>query len=192
MQEYQKGKVLVNSWDNAEPVTIQTHPSLNIVQVNPQYVTNINTEPHNHTTNSVVPQYSWVKQGIRATLKIHDMPIPKQGFLIYDDDKWSFRPGQKTSQKKNSLLPLNDFINVDPNLIKFKQLLQVWISINNIYELQELYAASTQFSRQIILANSADPADISDFAIRNILQEYTLASENNVSTIDIASSTPPK
>ena len=32
MQEYQKAKVLVNSWDNGEPVTIQTHPNLNIVQ----------------------------------------------------------------------------------------------------------------------------------------------------------------
>ena len=55
MQEYQKGKVLVNSWDYVEPVTIKTHPSLDIVQVEPQYVTNINTESHDHTTSSVLP-----------------------------------------------------------------------------------------------------------------------------------------
>ena len=41
MQEYQKVKVLVNSWDNAEPVTIQTHPSLDSLQVETQYVTKI-------------------------------------------------------------------------------------------------------------------------------------------------------
>ena len=58
MKEYQKGKVLVNSWDDAEPVIIQTHPSLNIVQVEPQYVTNINTDPHNNYTRSIVPHYS--------------------------------------------------------------------------------------------------------------------------------------
>ena len=102
-------------------------------------------------------------------------------------------PGpKKKNQKKNSLLPLNDFINVAPNLIESKQLLQGWISINKIYELQELYAASTQVIHRIILANSTDPAEISDFAIRNLLQKYTLASENHVSSIDISSITPPK
>ena len=43
MQEYQNVKVLVNSWDDAEPVKIQTHSRLNIMQVEPKYVTNINT-----------------------------------------------------------------------------------------------------------------------------------------------------
>ena len=96
MQKYQKGKLIVNSWDDAESIKIQTHPSLNIVQVEPQYVTKINPEPHDHTTSSVVPHYSWVQQDIKVTLKLHDTPIPKQGFLIYDDDKRSFRPGRKT------------------------------------------------------------------------------------------------
>ena len=54
MKEYQKGKILVNSWDDGEPVTIKTHPSLNIVQVETQYVTNVNPEPHYHTTISIV------------------------------------------------------------------------------------------------------------------------------------------
>ena len=120
------------------------------------------------------------------------MPIPKQGFLIYDDDKWSFRPGQKNKPEKNALLPLNNFINVAPNLIYSKQLLQGWISIKNIYELQELYATSTQVVRRIILANSADPADISDFAIRHLIQEDTQASANYVSAIDISYTNPPK
>ena len=87
MQEYQKGKVLVKSWYDAEPVTIQTHPSLYIVKVEPKYVTNNNPEPHNHTTRSVVPHYSCVQQDIKMTLTLHDMPSPKQGFLIYDDDE---------------------------------------------------------------------------------------------------------
>ena len=95
MQEYQKGEVLVNSWHDAEPVTIQTHPSLDIVQVEPQYVTNINPGPHDHATTSVVPHYAWVQQNIKLNLKLHYMLIPKQGFLIYDDDKWSFCLGQK-------------------------------------------------------------------------------------------------
>ena len=97
MQEYQKGKVLVNSWYDAEPVTIQTHLSLDIVQVDPQYVTIINPEPHDNATSSIVPHYSWLQHDIKVTLKLHDIPIPKQGFLICDDDKWSFRPGQKNS-----------------------------------------------------------------------------------------------
>ena len=100
MQEYQKGELLINSWDDAEPVAIQTHPSLNIVQIELQYVTNINPEPHNHTTSAVVTHYSWVQQCIKVTLKLHDIPRPKQVFLIYDDDKWSFHPGQKKNQKK--------------------------------------------------------------------------------------------
>ena len=104
MQEYEKGKVLVNSWDDGELVTIQTHPSLDIVQVEPQYVTNINPEPHYHTTSSIVPHYSWVQHDIKVTLKLHGMPIPKQVFLIYDDDKWSFRPVQnnKSEEKLSS------------------------------------------------------------------------------------------
>ena len=77
MREYQKGKVLVNSWDDAEPVTIQTHPSLDIVQVEPQYVTNINPEPHDHTTISIFSHYSWVQQDIKVTLKLYYMPIQK-------------------------------------------------------------------------------------------------------------------
>ena len=89
------------------------------------------------------------------------MPIPKQGFLIYDDDKWSFLPGQKNKSKiKNSLLPLNEFINVSQNLVESKQLLQELIYINKIHELQEICAASTQVFRCIILANSANPANI--------------------------------
>ena len=52
-------------------------------------------------------------------------------------------PGPKKTENKNTLLPLNEFINVAPNIIESKQLLQGWISINKIYELQELYAAST-------------------------------------------------
>ena len=99
---------------------------------------------------------------------------------------------KKTGHKKNALLPLNDFINVAPNLIEYKQLLQGWISINKIYWLQEIYAASTQVVRQIILANSADPANILDFFIRHILQEDTLASLNHVSAIDLSYETPPK
>ena len=55
MQEYQKGEVLVNSWYGAESVIIKTHPNLDIVQVEPQYVTNINPEPHNNATSSIVP-----------------------------------------------------------------------------------------------------------------------------------------
>ena len=100
MQEYQKGKVLVNSWDNGEPVTIQTHPSLNIVQVEQQYVTSINLNPHDHTTRSILSHYSWVQQYIKVTLKLHYMPIPKQGFLIHDDDKWSFCPGRRKKTRK--------------------------------------------------------------------------------------------
>ena len=57
MQEYQKGKVLVNSSDNAETFTIQTHPSLDIMQVEPQYVTNINPNPHNKAIRFIVPLY---------------------------------------------------------------------------------------------------------------------------------------
>ena len=87
MQEYQKEKVLVNSWGDSEPVTIQTLPRLNIVKLEPQYVTCINHEPHNHTTSSVVPHYSWVQHDIKVTLKLHNMPSQKQGFLIYDHDK---------------------------------------------------------------------------------------------------------
>ena len=130
------------------------------MQVEPQYLTIINPDPHNHTTRSVVPHYSWVQHDIKVTLKLHGMPIPKQGFLIYDDDKWSFSPGRKKKSEKNYLLPLNDFINGAPNLINSKQLLQVWIYVKNIYKLQELYSASTQVVRQIILTNSADPAHI--------------------------------
>ena len=95
MQEYQKGKVLVNSWDDTEPVTIQSHPSLDIVKDEPQYVTGINPEPHDNTTNYIVPHYSWVQQDIKLTLKLHNIPSPKQVFLIYYDDIWSFCPGQK-------------------------------------------------------------------------------------------------
>ena len=123
IQEYRKGEVLINSWDDDELVTIQTPPSLNIVQVEPQYVTNSNPDPHNHTTNSVVPHYSWVKQGIKVTLKLHDMPIPKQVLIIYNDDKWSFCLGWKNRSEKNSLLSLNDFINFASDLIESKQLL---------------------------------------------------------------------
>ena len=54
MQEYQKGGVLVNFWGDAEPVIIQTHLSLNIVQVRPQYVTTINPDPHNNATIHIV------------------------------------------------------------------------------------------------------------------------------------------
>ena len=68
-------------------------------------------------------------------------------------------PGPK-KQIKKILLPLNDFINVSPNIIKSKELIQGWIAINNIYELKELYAASTQVVCRIILANSANPANI--------------------------------
>ena len=49
-----KGKVLVKSWDDAIPVTIQTHPRLDIVQVDPQYVTNVNPESHYNITISIV------------------------------------------------------------------------------------------------------------------------------------------
>ena len=76
------------------------HPRLDIVQVELQYVTKINPEPHDHTVSSVAPHYSWVQQDIKVTLKLHDTPIPKQGFLIYDDDKRSFRPGRKKNRKQ--------------------------------------------------------------------------------------------
>ena len=170
MQEYQKGKVLVNSWDEAEPVTIQTHPSLNIVQVEPQYLTNINPDPHDQTTNFVVPHYSWVQQDIKVTLKLHELPSQKKDFSSTMMINFCSARAKKTSKKKNSLLPFNEFINVAPNLIKSKQIPQGCIPINNIYELQELHAASTQAVCRIILANSTDPSNISDFAIGHLLQ----------------------
>ena len=101
-------------------------------------------------------------------------------------------PGPKKTENKNTLLPLNNFINISPNPIEYKQLLQGWISVNNIYNPQELYAAPTQVFRRIILANSADPAEISDFAIRHIIQEDTLASTKHVYAIYLFSTTPPK
>ena len=77
MQEYQKGGVLVNFWGDAEPVIIQTHLSLNIVQVQPQYVTTINPKPQDNATSSISPHSSWVQQDIKLALKLHDMPSPK-------------------------------------------------------------------------------------------------------------------
>ena len=66
-----------------------------------------------------------MKQYIKVTLEIHDMPIPKQVFLICDDDKWLFRPDRKNNpENKNALPSLNDFINVASNLIESKQLMQ--------------------------------------------------------------------
>ena len=120
------------------------------------------------------------------------MSSPKQVFLIYDDDKWSFWTGRKTNQKKKNLLPLNEFINVAPNLIESKQQLQGWISINTIHKLKEPYSDSTQVVRRIILANSSDPSNILDFSIRHLLQEETLASAKHVSAIDLSSTVPPK
>ena len=99
---------------------------------------------------------------------------------------------KKQIRKKNSLLLLNYFIKVTTNLIKYKQLLQGWISINNIFKQQELYSAFNQVVYQIILANSADPSDISDFAIRHLLQEYIMAPAKNFSAIYLSSTTPPK
>ena len=61
-----------------------------------------------------------------------------------------------------------------------------------MHDLQEIYAAYTQVVCRIILSNSADSADISDFAIRNILQEDILASKKHVSKIDLSSTVPPK
>ena len=78
------------------------------------------------------------------------------------------------------------------NLIDSKQLLQGWISINNIHKLQEIYTASTQFVRRIILSNYANPANISDFEIWHLLQEDTLAFAKHVSAIDLSSTIPPK
>ena len=98
---------------------------------------------------------------------------------------------EKTTQK-NSLLPLNEFINVVPNLIESKELLQVWISINRVHKLQEIYVTSTQVVCRIVLANSANPVNISDFSIRHLLQEDTLASAKHVSAIDISSTFPQK
>ena len=192
MQEYQKGKVLVNYWDGAEPVTTQTHYSLDIVKVEPQYVTNINPDPHNNTTSSILPHCSWLQHNIKVTLKLKDMLIPKQGFLIWDDDKWSFCPVRKRSENKNFPIPLNDFINAAPNIVEQKQLLQGWISINKMHELQEIYSASTQGVCRIILANSAEPSDISNFSIRHLLQEDTLESAKHVYTIDISYTVPQK
>ena len=83
---------------------------------------------------------------------------------------------EKNLENKNALLPLNDFINVATNLIDSKQLLQGWVSVKNIYKLQELYSASTQVVCRIILTNSANSANISDFSIRHLLHEYILAS----------------
>ena len=85
------------------------------MQVDPQYVTNISPDPHNHTTNSVVSHYSWVKQGIKVTLKLHDMPNPNKDF-----SSMMMINGRSTQAKKNNqenktpLLPLNHFINIDP------------------------------------------------------------------------------
>ena len=93
----------------------------------------------------------------------------------------------KTNSEKSSLLPLNEFINVAPNLIELKQLLQGCISINNIHNLQEIYAASTQVVLRMILANSTNPAKISDSSIRHIIQEDTLTSTKHESDIDISS-----
>ena len=59
MQEYQKGKLLVNSWEDSEPVTIQTQPSLDIVQVETQYVTNINPSHTITPTAPVSPTNHW-------------------------------------------------------------------------------------------------------------------------------------
>ena len=70
--------------------------------------------------------------------------------------------------------------------------MQGWISINKIHELQEIYSESTQFLCHIILANSANPAKISDFDIRYLLQEDKLASTNHVSAIEISSIFLPK
>ena len=81
---------------------------------------------------------------------------------------------EKTTQKKNALLSLNDFINVSPNLTESKKQIQIWISINNINQVQEIYVASTQVVCRIILANSAKPDNISEFDIRHLLQEDTL------------------
>ena len=121
------------------------------------------------------------------------MPSPKKGFLVCYDDKWTFRPGRKNnSENNNSLLSLNDFINADPNLIYFKQLIQGWISINKMHDLQKIYATSTQVFRRIILANFANPSDISDFSIKHLLQEDKLESANHVSAIDLSSTFPPK
>ena len=98
---------------------------------------------------------------------------------------------EKTTQK-NAPLPLNDFINAAPNLIDPKKLLQVWIYINKMHKLQEIYAASIQVVHCIILVNYSDPANITDFSIINLLQEDTLAPAKNVSVVDISSTVPPK
>ena len=52
--------------------------------------------------------------------------------MINGCSAWAEKTNQKT---KTPSSPLNDFMNVTPNLIESKQLLQVWISINNIHEL---------------------------------------------------------
>ena len=132
-----------------------------------------------------------MQQYIKVTLELQDTPSPKQGFLIWDDDKWSFRLGRKNNLEKNPT-PLNDFINAAPNLIECKQLLQRWVCTNKIHDLQEIYTASTQVVRSIILANSAKPYDISEFAIRHLLQGDTLESEKHVSAIYLFSTVPPK
>ena len=57
---------------------------------------------------------------------------------------------------------------------------------------QEVYAASTQVVRRIILTKSTDPSKILDFDIRHLLQEDTLAFTRHVSDIDLSSIVPPK
>jgi deoxyuridine 5'-triphosphate nucleotidohydrolase len=183
------------------PYTVQLENG----QVKEEYLSSLSlhsptSSPHTSTSNTtnIQQQYPWLAHGAKVTLFFtNKMTTPKQGFLHKSNtDQWSFIPGRSALRNnRNRPIPLPNFIDVAPSLIRQHLLTPNWLTSKTFLEQYNLASAKTTLARRVILTGSADPEHLTDTHIHQQLANnpaHAIATIFKISAAELQSQTEPK
>jgi hypothetical protein len=104
------------------------------------------------TKSDPFPHLPWIKHGAKVTLYLSDrMSHPKQGFLQHGNNKWSFLPGRKATNKP---MDLPNFDETGESLVHNKKLFSGWKSKSFVLTARQYERHPTSLPQRFFLEKS--------------------------------------
>jgi hypothetical protein len=152
--------IITHTPTNISPSYTVFHTESNsLLEIDPKHITKPDIKIE-HSVNEFLT-LPWIQNESKATMIIDGhWKLPKQGFLLFQNEQWSFLPGRSPKpSSRTPAIPLPDFSSQATNLLRQGCLAEGWITHSKFMERYNTARSQKFLLRRLVLFKTTDPND---------------------------------
>ena len=163
--------------EETEPYIIQQTDTGDIHEMLADEITDHdpNSNPSDFNTSLPFPHLPWIQHDEKATLYLpHIMAKPKQGYLQYTNNSWTFIPGRN---KNHEPIPLPQFETLADSMVNNKKLFKGWVQTARAISARRTKVTANCLAH-LIIARKVSAKDLHKMEAPTLLKHHKLHPED--------------